>query len=51
MAQALDLGVVVEGVERDNELEVLQAMGTVQIQGYLTGRPMPEAALLERLST
>jgi diguanylate cyclase len=46
MAQALELGVVVEGVEREEELAVLQTLGPLQIQGYLLGRPMPEADLL-----
>lgn len=46
MAQALELGVVVEGVEREEELAVLQSLGPLQIQGYLLGRPMPEADLL-----
>lgn len=49
MAQALDLGVVVEGVETDDELAVLNELGPLQIQGYLLGRPMPAGQLLQRL--
>jgi EAL domain-containing protein (putative c-di-GMP-specific phosphodiesterase class I)/DNA-binding response OmpR family regulator len=49
MARALDLGVVVEGVEREEEMAVLREMVPLQVQGYLTGRPMPEAGLLALL--
>lgn len=49
MAHALDLGVVVEGVERAEELAVLPPMGPLQVQGYLLGRPMPEAEMLALL--
>jgi EAL domain-containing protein (putative c-di-GMP-specific phosphodiesterase class I) len=50
MAQALDLGVVVEGIEREEELEALRDMGSLQLQGYLLGRPMPGEELLARLA-
>ena len=50
MAQALDLGVVGEGIEQPAELEALRSMGPVQMQGYLFGRPMPPEELLERLA-
>lgn len=50
MAQALDLGVVAEGIEQPAELEALRSMGPVQMQGYLFGRPMPPEELLERLA-
>ncbi len=50
MAQALELGVVVEGVEREDDLRVLQDLGPLQLQGYLLGRPMPASQLLQRLA-
>ena len=50
MAQALDLGVVVEGIEREEELEALRDMGSLQLQGYLLGRPMPGEELLARMA-
>lgn len=49
MAHALDLGVVVEGVEREEELDALGDMGPMQLQGYLLGRPMPGEELHARM--
>ena len=40
LADALDLGVVAEGVETEEQLRCLTAMGCRVVQGYLTGRPM-----------
>lgn len=42
MARALGLGVVAEGIECQSELDVLRQMGSMQLQGYLLGRPMPQ---------
>lgn len=50
MAQALDLGVVVEGIEREDDLRVLQELGPLQLQGFLLGRPVPAGELLDRLA-
>ena len=41
MAHGLGLEVIVEGVETDKQRAALQAMGADEVQGYLTGRPMP----------
>ncbi|MDF1762421.1 MAG: EAL domain-containing protein [Oleibacter sp.] len=41
IAVALDLEIVVEGVETVSELKQLQSMGPVIIQGYLFSRPIP----------
>lgn len=49
MARSLGLDVIAEGVEHDGELTVLREVGCQYVQGYLLGRPRPEAELLRRL--
>ncbi|MFC3651671.1 EAL domain-containing protein [Dyella humi] len=49
MARSLGLEVIAEGVEHDAELTVLREVGCQYVQGYLLGRPRPEADLLRRL--
>jgi diguanylate cyclase (GGDEF)-like protein len=41
LAHALGLSVTAEGAETEGQLQVLQAMGSDQVQGFLLGRPMP----------
>ena len=41
LAHGMKLTATAEGVETDDELAVLQALGCDQIQGYLLGRPAP----------
>ena len=38
----LNLAVVAEGVETEAQLDALRRLGCNLVQGYLTGRPMPE---------
>ena len=45
LAHALDLTVVAEGVETDEQLQVLQSLGCDTAQGYLFARPIPPAQL------
>jgi PAS domain S-box-containing protein/diguanylate cyclase (GGDEF)-like protein len=46
MANALNLRVVTEGVETEQQLDILRALGCDEAQGYLLGRPeTPELAL------
>jgi EAL domain-containing protein (putative c-di-GMP-specific phosphodiesterase class I) len=51
-SMGVDLGmtIVVEGVETDEQLTLVKAVGCHEVQGYLLGRPMPAAAIRERLS-
>jgi diguanylate cyclase (GGDEF)-like protein len=41
MAHQLGLPVIVEGVETERQWAALAAMGADEVQGYLTGKPMP----------
>ncbi|MCM1045577.1 MAG: EAL domain-containing protein [Candidatus Gastranaerophilales bacterium] len=51
MANKLDLGLLAEGVETREQVELLQSIGCDQVQGYYYAKPMPENeffALLEK---
>jgi len=39
LAHHLDMQVVVEGIETDEQLEIIRNLGGNQVQGYLLGRP------------
>lgn len=41
VGRSLDISVVAEGVETEEQLQMLQRMGCDQIQGYLVSPPMP----------
>ena len=40
MAKALGTTLIAEGIEQDEEIDRIAALGLVQIQGYATGRPI-----------
>ncbi|MFM9437788.1 diguanylate cyclase (GGDEF)-like protein [Janthinobacterium sp. CG_23.3] len=47
MAHALGMGVVAEGVETQQQLEILRALQCNEVQGYLISRPVAADAMLE----
>ncbi|MGZ9113146.1 MAG: EAL domain-containing protein, partial [Brevundimonas sp.] len=49
LAHGLGLRVTAEGVETPTALALLRGMGCDMAQGYLIGRPVAIAALLDRL--
>ena len=49
VAHNLGMRVVVEGVETERELEFIRSVGADEVQGYLLGRPGPDAcSFIER---
>ncbi|WP_239147042.1 putative bifunctional diguanylate cyclase/phosphodiesterase [Paractinoplanes tereljensis] len=51
LGHTLGLKVVVEGIETEDQLELLGRMGCRYAQGYFLGRPEPVATLIERMTT
>jgi diguanylate cyclase (GGDEF)-like protein/PAS domain S-box-containing protein len=49
MAQSLELTVVAEGVETQQQIDLLTEMGCTTMQGYLLSRPLDAAAMGELL--
>ena len=50
IGRAAELGVVAEGVETEDQLELLRAAGCCFVQGFLLGRPAPPEQLAARLT-
>ncbi|QDZ29799.1 EAL domain-containing protein [Noviherbaspirillum sp. UKPF54] len=48
MARALTLRVVAEGVETQEQLDILQELGCDEHQGYFYSKPLPADSLVER---
>ncbi|WP_282588887.1 putative bifunctional diguanylate cyclase/phosphodiesterase [Lichenifustis flavocetrariae] len=49
LAVALRMKTIAEGVETEAELACIRAAGCDEVQGYLTGRPMPGGAVMALL--
>lgn len=49
LAKSLDLRTVCEGVEKEEQVKVLQDLGCDRIQGYFYSRPIPEAEFRDYL--
>lgn len=49
MAEQLQLGLIAEGVETGEQVEMLKQMGCDQVQGYYYAKPMSETEFYERL--
>jgi EAL domain-containing protein (putative c-di-GMP-specific phosphodiesterase class I) len=45
LGQSLSVPVLAEGVETQTQLDILQAEGCDEAQGYLLGRPAPISSL------
>ena len=41
LGQSLDLPILAEGVETESQHSLLMKEGCDEVQGYLTGRPLP----------
>jgi len=48
-AEQTGSGIIAEGVETESELKTLKALGVVNVQGYLLGRPAEMSAAMEFL--
>ncbi len=51
MGKALNVPVLVEGIETAEQLEFAQALGCEEVQGYFHGRPVPETEVQKLLET
>ena len=49
LAHSLSLKVIAEGVEDEEQVKLFRLLRCDELQGYLLGRPMPEADFVERL--
>ncbi|HEY2345989.1 MAG TPA: EAL domain-containing protein [Xanthomonadaceae bacterium] len=49
LAHSLSLKVVAEGVEEQEQVKLFRLLRCDELQGYLLGRPMPEADFVQRL--
>lgn len=50
MAHALGMEVVAEGVENEEQLQILRALKCNEVQGYFVARPLPAAAIAPLLA-
>jgi EAL domain-containing protein (putative c-di-GMP-specific phosphodiesterase class I) len=50
MAHALGMEVVAEGVENEEQLQILRALKCNEVQGYFVARPLPAAGIAPLLA-
>jgi EAL domain-containing protein (putative c-di-GMP-specific phosphodiesterase class I) len=50
MAKSLELEVIAEGVETEEQRQILRSKGCMQYQGYLFGKPVPIEAFNDVLN-
>ena len=50
IARSIGLNIVVEGIETEEQLQILKRLKCHKIQGYYFSRPVPEAELSRVLS-
>lgn len=51
LAEALRLDTVAEGIEQQEQIDILRAMGCTDVQGFLLARPMPSRTIPAYLRT
>ena len=49
MSEKLGLGLLAEGVETKEQVDLLQSIGCDQVQGYYYAKPMPQEVFFELL--
>lgn len=49
MVSKLELGLLAEGVETKEQIEMLKSIGCDQVQGYFYAKPMPQEEFFELL--
>jgi diguanylate cyclase (GGDEF)-like protein len=49
VGETLGFSTIAEGIERNDQLEVLTKIGCAQAQGFLLGKPMPQEDLIDML--
>lgn len=51
MAKEINIGIVAEGVEQKNQVEILNYLGVQIIQGYFFDKPLPKEEMTKRLQS
>ena len=51
MAREIDTDIVAEGVEQQNQIDQLNKLGVIVIQGYFYDKPLPKEQMTERLKS
>jgi diguanylate cyclase (GGDEF)-like protein len=49
MANALSMGVIAEGVETEEQLEIIQSLSCEEVQGYYLSKPIPAELITQAL--